>query len=260
MKLTLMVLFVGLALGQTPAGDNVRGTLAFRHIETELEVQTIAKIVQQTAAIRDLSVDTAAGTVTLSGTSDQMALAEWLFHELDWPPMPSPAPATHEFGMPVRVPGGSDEVVKVFYLAHADQQTITDITMALRPVADIPRLFSYDTRRILVARGTADRIVVAEWIIHELDQLPSQIKPGAAHDYPSPLRLPGRSGDLVKVFYLAHADNIQVLINMVQAIRTIAGVSRVYPIYLPRAVVLCASADQMARAERVVRDRDQPGK
>ena len=260
MKLALMVLFVGLALGQTPAGEIGRGTLVFSHTETKLEVQTIAKIVQQTAAIRDLSVDTAAGTLTLSGTSGQMALAEWLFHELDRSATPSPAPATHEFGVPVRVPGASDEVVKVFYLAYADKQTLNDITMALRPLTDITRLFSCDTLRILVARGTADRTVVAEWIIHELDQPPSLIKPGTAHAYPLPFRLTGRSEDLVKVFYLAHADSDQVLMNMVQAIRTIAGVSRVYPIYLPRAVVLCASADQMARAERVMRDRDQPGK
>ena len=260
MQLALMVLLVGLALGQTPAGESVRGTLVFSHTGTELEVQTIAKIVQQTAAIRDLSVDSATGTLTLSGTSDQMALAEWLFHELDRPATPSPAPATHQFGMPVRVPDGSDEVVEVFYLAYADKQTLNDITMALRPLADITRLFSCDELRILVACGTAERTVVAEWIIHELDQPPSLIKPGTAHAYPLPFRLPGRSEDLVKVFYLAHADNNQVLINMVQAIRTIAGVSRVYPIYLPRAVVLCASADQMARADRVVRDRDQPGK
>src|ERR1017187_1489134 len=79
MQLALMVLLVGLALGQTPAGESVRGTLVFSHTGTELEVQTIAKIVQQTAAIRDLSVDSATGTLTLSGTSDQMALAEWLF-------------------------------------------------------------------------------------------------------------------------------------------------------------------------------------
>src|ERR1039458_1832998 len=61
MQLALMVLLVGLALGQTPAGESVRGTLVFSHTGTELEVQTIAKIVQQTAAIRDLSVDSATG-------------------------------------------------------------------------------------------------------------------------------------------------------------------------------------------------------
>ena len=41
---------------------------------------------------------------------------------------------------------------------------------AVRSVADIQRLFVYNAQNAIIARGEADRVALAEKIIHDLDK------------------------------------------------------------------------------------------
>jgi len=69
-----------------------------------------------------------------------------------------------------------EQVMKVFYLSNVTTpQELQEIVTAVRSVADIQRLFVYNAQRAIIARGEADRIALAEKIIHDLDKPKSEV-------------------------------------------------------------------------------------
>jgi general secretion pathway protein D len=69
-----------------------------------------------------------------------------------------------------------DQVMKVFYLSNVTTpQELQEIVTAVRSVADIQRLFVYNAQNAIIARGEADRIALAEKIIHDLDKPKSEV-------------------------------------------------------------------------------------
>ena len=102
--------------------------------------------------------------MALRGTADQIAVAEWLFNDLD---KQSQNPGTHEY----RLPGGGDDVVRVFYLMHAaTAQRLQQIATEVRSMAEIRRLFIYNAPRAVAMRGTAAQIALADRLIQERDR------------------------------------------------------------------------------------------
>ena len=64
-----------------------------------------------------------------------------------------------------------EQVMKVFYLSNViAPQELQEIVTAVRSVADIQRLFVYNSQNAIIARGEADRIALAEKIISDLDK------------------------------------------------------------------------------------------
>jgi general secretion pathway protein D len=64
-----------------------------------------------------------------------------------------------------------EQVMRVFYLQNVNTaQELQEILTAIRSVADIQRLFTYNAQMAIVARGEADRISLAEKIINDLDK------------------------------------------------------------------------------------------
>jgi general secretion pathway protein D len=69
-----------------------------------------------------------------------------------------------------------EQVMKVFYLSNnTTPQELQEIVTAVRSVADIQRLFVYNAQNAIIARGEADRIALAEKIIHDLDKPKSEV-------------------------------------------------------------------------------------
>ena len=64
-----------------------------------------------------------------------------------------------------------EQVMRVFYLSNVNTpQELQEIVTAVRSVADIQRLFVYNSQNAIIARGEADRIALAEKIISDLDK------------------------------------------------------------------------------------------
>ena len=100
--------------------------------------------------IQQVSVDAAQKSLVLRGSAGQVAPAEWLFYELDKPadrpalPLESQSPTTHEY----RLPGGVDDVLRVFYLTHTGTpRELQEVATAVRSTADIRRLFTCNPSR-----------------------------------------------------------------------------------------------------------------
>ena len=64
-----------------------------------------------------------------------------------------------------------DEVTKIFYLRNIGvNQDLTAIVTAVRTVCDLQRLFPFEGQWAIIAKGSADKIALAEKLIHDLDK------------------------------------------------------------------------------------------
>ena len=143
-------LFACLAFGQPPVQENLDRVLHFTHTGNAQDIQEIATSIRAISEIRQLSADTDQRTLTLRGTPTQIALAEWLFVELDR--LSREDSATHEY----HLAGAPDDMVRVFYLTAAKTiQDLQEVATLVRTIADIRWACTYNAPRAITLRGTA---------------------------------------------------------------------------------------------------------
>jgi hypothetical protein len=105
--------------------------------------------------------------MVLRGTADQLALAEWLFNEID-----KPANTRASLESPLykyQTPGDNDDSVRVFYLLRASDQSFQDIAKAVRAATNVRRAFALNGARALALRGTGEQIALGARLITDLD-------------------------------------------------------------------------------------------
>jgi hypothetical protein len=248
----IAALFASLASGQPPAEEALDRQFQFAHAQTTQDLQEIATVIRNITNSQPPSVDTAQRTLAMRGTAGQMALAEWLFHELDKPLNRRPDEAAHVYRLSVSPEG--DDVVRVFYLANTPTiQQFQELVTQVRSIADIRRLYTYNAPKAVVVRGTAEQIGLAEWLFNQLDKPVNLQAPGQPGEY----RLLSGGDDVVRVFYLTHTPTVQEFQEVCTLIRSITDIRRVFTYNAPRAVALRATATQMAFAEWMVGEMDK---
>lgn len=241
MRFVMIALAVSVAFGQA--------TRVFRltQNENQQQLQEIATLLRATADLPQVSVNDTEKTVSVGGAAGQIAIAGWLINQIDLPAT-AQLSGVHEY----RPPAGGDDVVRVFYVSHASTpQELQEIVTALRSVADIRRLFVYNALKAVAARGTAQQISLAAWMLDQLNQ-PAGVAAPSPHDY----KLPG--DDLARVFELTHAQSPQQLQEIVVTLRAIGDIQRVFMCNGRRAVVLRSTAERVALAAWLVKELDRP--
>src|ERR1700689_97394 len=97
----------GQAYGQIPAVQTQ--VFTFKHTDTVQDFQEVCNLIRTATSVRDASTDNDQKALTLQGTADQLALAGWLYKELDKAPQPQDS-AVQEYR------AGSDDIVHLYYL------------------------------------------------------------------------------------------------------------------------------------------------
>src|SRR5215469_10310379 len=83
---TMLTLFPFLALFvSVTSGQTTNRVLQFAHTEGKQNIGQISTAIRTVADIKDAQADFAKKTLALNGTPDQLALAEWVFTQLDQP-------------------------------------------------------------------------------------------------------------------------------------------------------------------------------
>ena len=242
-NIAVTVMMASITWGQNSA------ILHYAHTEGTQNMQEIATVVRTIADIRDVQVDEAQKTLTLKSGPDQIKLAEWMFARLDAPAAASAA--EHEF----RMPGEGENVVRLMYLrTPANPQEFQEVITAVRTVADIRRVFTYNAPMAVVMRGTDDQIALAEWLVNEMDQ-PSSAHTPAVHQHRMTSGFTHDESD-VRVFYLAHTASVQDFQEVATAVRMIADIRRVFTYNAPRALVVRSTPDAIALAAWLVDQLD----
>jgi hypothetical protein len=239
----IALMMASIAWGQNSA------VLHYAHTEGTQNMQEIATVVRTIADIREVRVDDAQKTLTLKSGPDQIKLAEWMFAQLDAPATASAA--KHEF----RMPGDGENVVRLMYLrTPASTQEFQEVVTAIRTVADIRRVFTYNAPMAMVMRGTDHQIALAEWLTTELDQ-PSSAHTPATHEYRMTAGFTHDESD-IRVFYLTHTASVQDFQEVATAIRMVADIRRVFTYNAPRALVVRSTPDAIALAAWLVDQLD----
>src|SRR5579862_8281283 len=185
----------------TVSAQSVDRTFYLTHDQAPQDVQEIATLMRTIVNFRELSAASEQRTIATRGTTEQIAMAEWLFNELDKaPPAPlSDDPVTHEYK------AGTDDIVRLFYLTHVESiQAFQEVSTAVRTIANIRQVFTYNGSRALALRGPAEQIALSEWLVKELDKPETTPNPGT-QQYAGVVKGPkaGVPNDIVRVFYLA---------------------------------------------------------
>ena len=69
-----------------------------------------------------------------------------------------------------------DEVTRIFFLKNITATAeLTAMVTAVRTVADLQRLFPFEGQYAIIAKGPADKVALAEKIIHDLDKPKSEV-------------------------------------------------------------------------------------
>jgi hypothetical protein len=230
-------------------GNDVVRVFFLAHPRTPQGLLEIGTATRGIADIGRVFFYTASSAIVLRATAGDIALAGWLVEQLDKPDA-EPPPGQHEYV----IPGSKENVVRVFYPAHTrTAQSLQEMVTTIRSVADINRLFVSTGPESVTVRGTADRVALAEWLFHELDQ-PAGGPLRATHEY----AVPRGGSDIVRVYFLAHTGTPQGLQEMLSQIRSTTEIQRVFICSAPKAVAIRGTAAQLAQAERLIEDRDQP--
>jgi hypothetical protein len=224
----------------------------FVRTESMQDRQQIATVIRSISEMRDVSDDTANGSLTLRGTTTQISVADWLFQKLENATQQRPALTTNEFR-----PSNDDDVVRVFYLTHIDTlRDLQEMSTVVRSMTDVRKLFSYTSQRVITLRGTAAQIALAEWLFKELDKPDQQAVTRSTQAAASEEFRPSNGDDVVRVFYRTGADTPQALQEIVSQVRSRTEIRRAFLVNSQRAVAMRGTAAQIAHADRLFKERD----
>jgi type II secretory pathway component GspD/PulD (secretin) len=241
---------VGLAVIATFASAQDRDrTFYLTHTPTVQQFQEVATVIRTIADIKQVSADNDQKSVTVRTTPGQIAMAEWLFNELDNPA--AQTSVSHQY----LVPGGSDDVVRVFYIATAPTtQDFQEISTLVRTIGNITRVFTYNAPKALVVRGTAVQIGLAEWLVKELEPKTS---PSSAEYQVVPGDNP-HDENTVRVLYFTHTGTVQDFQKAATQIRTATNITRVFTYNRGRALAVRGTAEKVAMADSLAKNLDHP--
>jgi hypothetical protein len=240
----MRAIVLGLAISSAFASAQDRDrTFYLTHTATTQEFQEVATTIRTIADIKLITTDNDQKRVSVRAPAPQIAMAEWLFNELD-SPVAQPA-APHEY----RPPGASDDVVRVFYVITAPTvQDFQEAATLVRTITDTQRVFTYNGRNALVMRGTDAQMALAEWLVKEIVPEP----PATSHQYEM------AGNDVVRVLHLPHTATVQDFQKAATAIRAATQIKRIFTYNMPRTMAVRGTADQIAMAERMAKELDKP--
>jgi hypothetical protein len=241
MKKLLAVAFIAaMAYGQD-------GVFHFTSPQTKQGLQEAATIVRTVADVPQLSIDETQSTLTMHAAPAQLAIAQWILSQLDTPGNES---AVLEYKSPA-----ADDVVRVNFLANVTEpRPMQELLTVLRTVADIAKVFNYNSRHALVLRAKSADMAFAEWIIDQLN-LPANQKLDA-----SPRVYPGVTAfnQVARVNYLDNISSQQGMMEMLTVLRMVGEIAKVFNYTSLHAMVLRAPDSDVARAEWMIQELHQP--
>jgi hypothetical protein len=239
----LAVLLVPVALGQ-----DLDRVFHLTNSTSAGSLQEIVVTMRTVAQIQQVSADTNVADITVKGTADQIALAEWLVPKLDVSPNSTPGPQSY------RVAGNSDDVVELFELANASTiQTLQEVLTTLRTVADIAKVYQLSGPRIIILRGNARQIALAEFLIPHVDQPAEPRQDPTVHTF----QMSGPTNDTAIVYGLAHAEKNLDLQQILTSLRTVLEIQKIYQVSGPRFLVMHDNANTIQMAEWLIRELDR---
>ncbi|MBL8177075.1 MAG: hypothetical protein JNK48_20545 [Bryobacterales bacterium] len=242
--------FALLALGFQAMAQTPNKVLRFAHTVNEQHMNEIATVTRAISEVKPWA-DAATRTMRIEGSPEQLAAAEWVFHELDRPLDAAPPSTARVYKMPDAKNEGQ---VRVFHLAHSPSvQALQELATAIRAATEVRRLFTMGDARIIVVRGTEEQVAVADWLLQQLD---TPQKPGFSVSRERPMSDPQGEGYL-RIFYPRTVTTVQQLQEMATCTRALAEIRRLFTYNVKNAIVVRGTAERLKLAEWLLLELDQ---
>ena len=253
------VLGASVGLAQTTAPATQSKVFDFTNQPTPQGLQEIATILRTVGNIQQLSVDPAAVTVTVTGTTDQLAMSGWIIHQLDQPipadlSVPQPGASSSQQYL---VAGKSDDVIQVFHLGTvipSRPQMIQEILTVLRTVVDVQKVYNYTGLCDLVVRGPAAQLAFTQYLVSSLDVKPGSVTTSAEFQY----QPQGEPATVARVFYLASPSTPQHIQEILTNLRTVVQIQKVFNYTAVNALAIRATPAELAASEFLIQSLDIP--
>jgi hypothetical protein len=235
------------------AQDQTR-TFTFAHTQSPQQMQEVVNTVRSIGEIRNVSVDPLQRTLTVGGTADQLAFTAWLFTDLD-------KPAGSSTSLVIREnlhPDPRASAVRIFYLSRVSTpQQLQELVNAIRSIAELQRVVVVTAAGAIVARGEPSQVVLAEWIVREIDQSvgtrPREVRKFQYEDTLLPVE---RRSPAVRMYFPASLSTPQDMQELVNGLRSIVEVQRVVAFTASGAILARSSDDQAALTDWLVKELD----
>jgi hypothetical protein len=242
-----------------PSGaDNVVRLFYLNRGQSIQDFQEFATLFRTLGDVRRVFTTNASKILAMRGSAEQAAMADWIINEVEKSAAES---RQHSVSVRYRFADPSDrekaDTIQVFYAANAATiQNFQEIATAIRTISDIRRVYTYNTPRAIALRGTSDQIALAGWLFDRVDKPANAAPapPSAIYNYQA---VDPRENS-VQVFYLAHTTTTPDFQKIATQVRTEASIRRVYSYNAPRVLALRGTVDQLAQAERLLKQLDPP--
>ncbi len=228
--------------------QNIDRVFPLRYTETVQDVQEIGTVLRSVGDITNIHAEGPGKSIAMQATAGQIALSEWLIDEVDQPstrqglPEQGPNPAVHEY----RVGTDADDFVRVFRLAHTPTtQQLQEVATLVRSIAEIRRVITYNSPRIVVLRGTASQMSMAGWLFNQLDR---HAQDSTVREY----TVPEQADDVIRVLHVSYATTVQDLQEVGTLLRSIGEIRRLFTYSEPRVIALRGTALQVKLADWLV--------
>jgi len=244
------LLFASFAAAQSAPATQSQ-TFDFKNNPGQQGLQEIATVLRTVGDIRQLSIDSAS-TITIQGTTDELAMSGWIIRQLDQPVTDPPSATASPLQYPVA--GKSDDVIRVFHVANLPKtpQVIQELLTTLRTVANDQKAYTYTALQDLIVRGPAAQIALSAYLINALD-----VAPGSVTTAPEFQDQPvGAPSQVTRVFYLTTTKAPQQIQEILTVLRTVVDVQKIFNSTANNALAIRASAGDMATAAWIIQSLD----
>ncbi len=226
--------------------------------DTPQDMQEILNAVRTELEIQQATLDGDVKTITLQATAANIALAAWLIQSLEAPVL-QPGQSLQVDRNPG--PAGPADRLEVFHLAQVKSvqtenlmQGYQELVNLIRTLPEITKVFPRAGNFSIAVRGSEDRLALAEWLLQQVDlpvAPPGQPRP--EQKFHSALN----NAPEARVLYYAHNATVPQCYPIVNAVRTIPELTRVFPVMGKGALALAGPADRVALAEWLFGQLDQ---
>jgi hypothetical protein len=243
--IVLGILFASLAFGQDAVLEKKAGLI---HLQS---ADALATVLRFAAELTSATPDNAARAITLRGTPEQIAFAEWLLSQLDRTDVASGGRPEY------KAPGKADDLTRIFPVVHATgNRELAELGTVLRSVFEIRKLFTVSETRSVVVRGTAAQMAGVEWLLPKIDRPASTI--GDKRDDHERFKDIGspEPDNIVAVFHLANTATEQKHQEAVTKIRTVTKARRGFMYLATRIFVIRGAEEQIDQTASMVAEID----
>ena len=231
------------------SSSSVTGSYKFITPQTSQGMEEVATIVRSVASVPQVSVDTSTATLTFIGPAEAVNFAEWILPQVDKTAGDS---GLHEYRLP------SGDIGRVGFLSNVQTaQSVQQLLSIVRVVADVQKILILTSNHAIVLRGHDWVVAFAEWIIGQIDQSIQQKADPTPREFTvGGPDFRGGLGHGACLMFLTNITAQKQMMQVLQVLRTVDDVSKVFSYAASHAVVFRAGDVDFQRAEWLIKELD----